>query len=140
MKEQQIKTIQIIHMALTLGVTLAYFFLSNLTSFNDLFILPEIDKNSIYIGIIPIIAYIFSNIMFKSMLSKIDKKLKIESNLGAYQTASLVRWAILEGAAFIIIMYNPKFILFGAMLIVYLALLRPSERTIIQDLKDRDKN
>jgi hypothetical protein len=137
MKEQQIKTIQIIHIALTLGVTLAYFFLSDLNSFNDLFILPEIDKNSIYIGIIPIVAYISSNIMFKSMLSKIDKKLKIEANFGAYQTASIVRWAILEGAAFFIITNKPEFILFGAMLIVYLALLRPSERTITQDLKDR---
>ena len=137
MKEQQIKTIQIIHIALTLGVTLAYFFLSELTSFNDLFILPEIDKNSIYIGIIPIVAYISSNIIFRSMLSKIDRKLKIEANLGAYQTASLIRWAILEGAAFLIIMSKPEFILFGAMLIIYLALLRPSERTITQDLKDR---
>jgi len=137
MKEQQIKIIQIIHIALTLGVTIAYFFLSDLTSFNDLFILPEIDLNSIYIAITPISAYILSNIIFKSMLRKFDKKLRIEANLGAYQTASLIRWVILEGAAFFIIISKPEFILFGAMLIIYLALLRPSERTIAQDLKDR---
>jgi hypothetical protein len=135
MKEQQIKTLQTIHLALTLGVTFAYFFLSDLTSFNDLFILPVIDKNSIYIGIIPIVAYVLSNVVFRMMLRQVDKKLKVASNLGAYQTASLVRWAILEGAAFYIIFNNTEFILFGAMLIIYLALLRPSETTITNDLK-----
>ena len=134
--KEQLKTIQIIHLVLTLGITLAYFSLAKITSIDELFILPEINNATIYIGIIPIVAYIFSNILFKRLISKIDKKLKIETNLGAYQTASLIRWAILEGAAFFIIISKPDFILFGAVLIIYLALLRPTENGIINDLKN----
>ena len=136
MKQQQLKTIQTIHLALTLGVTIAYFFLSEITTIDELFILTEINSSNIYIGIIPIVAYIFSNIMFKKTISKIDKKLKTEENIGAYQTAAIIRWAILEGAAFFIITNSPDFILFGAVLIIYLALLRPTESRIISDLKN----
>tara|TARA_R110002073_G_scaffold108336_5_gene243506 strand:+ start:87283 stop:87693 length:411 start_codon:yes stop_codon:yes gene_type:complete len=134
--KEQIKTIQIIHLALTLGLVLAYYFLAEIDSLEDLIIFPAIDKNSIVYLLIPFVAYIFSNFMFKNMLSKIDTKLKIEENLGAYQTASLVRWAILEGAAFIIITNKPDFILFGVLLIVYLAILRPSENNITSHLKN----
>lgn len=134
--KEQIKTIQIIHFALTFGLILTYYFLAEINSLEDLMMIPSIDKNSIIYILIPFVAYLFSNFMFKNMLSKIDKKLKVEENLGAYQTASLVRWAILEGAAFIIITYRPDFILFGILLIVYLAILRPSENNITSHLKD----
>lgn len=134
--KEKIKIIQTIHLALTLGVTLAYFLLAEIASIEELFILPEINNSNIYIGIIPIAAYIFSNILFKNLIRKVDKKLKTEANLGAYQTASLIRWAILEGAAFFIITNSPDFILFGAVLIIYLALLRPTENGITNDLKN----
>jgi hypothetical protein len=134
--KEQLKTIQLIHLALILGVTFAYYFLSDLSSFNDLFTLPDINSSTIYIAIIPMIAFISGNIVFKSMLGKIDKKVKVEDNFGAYQTASLVRWAILEGTAFFIITTNTDFILFGVVLIIYLALLRPSESIIQNDLKN----
>ena len=133
---EKIKVIQTIHLALTLGVTLAYFLLAEIASIEELFILPEINNSNIYIGLIPIVAYIFSNILFKNSIRKVDKKLKIEANLGAYQTATLIRWAILEGAAFFIIMNKPDFILFGVVLIIYLALLRPTENGITNDLKN----
>jgi len=134
--KEKIKIIQMIHLVLTLGVALAYFSLAEIASINELFILPEINNSTIYIGAIPIVAYIFSNIIFKTLISRIDKKLKIEANLGAYQTASLIRWAILEGAAFLIIINNPDFILFGVVLIIYLALLRPTEIGVTKDLKN----
>jgi hypothetical protein len=132
--KEQIKTIQIIHLVLTAGLILAYTFLAEINSLEDLMIIPSIDTNSIIYLLIPIAAYIFSNLMFKNMLGKIDKKLKIEENFGAYQSAALARWAILEGAAFIIIINKPDFILFGILLIVYLAILRPSENNITNHL------
>lgn len=134
--KEQLKIIQTIHLALTLSVAIAYFFLTDITSIDELFILPAINSSNIYIGIIPIVAYILSNILFKKSISKIDKKLTIEENMGAYQTAALIRWAILEGAAFIIITNRPEFILFGAVLILYLALLRPTESNITSHLKN----
>ncbi|MFT6699888.1 MAG: hypothetical protein ACJAVD_001397 [Porticoccaceae bacterium] len=134
--KEQLKTIQLIHLALILGVVFAYYFLSDLSSFNDLFTLPDINSSTIYIAIIPMIAFVSGNLVFKSMLSKIDKKIKVEDNFGAYQTASVVRWVILKGTAFFIITTNTDFILFGVVLIIYLALLRPSESTIQNDLKN----
>jgi hypothetical protein len=134
--KEQLKTIQLIHLALILGVVFAYYFLSDLSSFNDLFTLPDINSSTIYIAITPMIAFVSGNLVFKSMLSKIDKKIKVEDNFGAYQTASVVRWVILKGTAFFIITTNTDFILFGVVLIIYLALLRPSESTIQNDLKN----
>jgi len=134
--KEQLKKIQLIHLALILGVAFTYYFLSDLSSFNDLFTLPDINSSTIYIAITPMIAFVSGNLVFKNMLSKIDKKVKVEDNFGAYQTASLVRWSILEGTAFFIITTNTDFILFGVVLIIYLALLRPSESIIQNDLKN----
>ena len=134
--KEQVKTMRIIHLALTIGVTIAYLFLSEISSIDELFTLPVIEGNSFYFALIPIVAYLLSNMMFKNMLSKVDKKLKIDENLGAYQTAALTRWAILEGAAFIIIFNKPDFILFGIVTIIYLALLSPTESKITSHLKN----
>ncbi len=134
--KQQIKTIQIIHLAFTVGAAFIYYYLANIDSLEDLMVLPSINTNSILYVLIPIIAYLFGNFMFKNILSKVDKKLNIEENLGAYQTASLVRWSVLEAAAFIIIINKPDFVLLGVILILYIAILRPSENNITRHLKD----
>lgn len=133
--KEKLKSFQIMHLALTLGVAIAYYFLADINSLDELLTLPKIDSASIYIGILPITAYVLGNILFRTAVKKIDKKLSIEESLGAYQTASLIRWAIIEGAAFLIIFNNPNFILFGIVLILYLALLRPSESIIKKDLE-----
>jgi hypothetical protein len=134
MKEQQIKTLQIIHLALSLGVIAAYYFLSDINSIDELLVLPKIDGNNIYIGLLPITAYVVGNILFRNAIKKIDKKLSLEESLGAYQTASLIRWSILEGVSFLIIFNFSEFTLFGIALVIYLVLLRPSENTIKKDL------
>ncbi len=42
--------------------------------------------------------------------------------MAIYQTAAIVRWAILEGAAFIILILKEDFILFGILIVLYLIL------------------
>jgi len=132
--KEKIKTIQIIHLAICAGVSLAYFFIGE-PSAQHLKI-PKIDAASALYLIIPVLAILAGNFIFKSQLKQADPQLKPEENLPVYQTACITRWAILEGAAFVILFLKPDFLIIGILLIVYLVSLRPTEERIINDLKN----
>ena len=131
--EQQLKVFKIIHLALIAGLILAYYFLGDLGNLTELTFPTVNSKNYIYL-FIPIAAFIVSNLLFKHFVSKIDNNLSVQQKLVNYQSASIIRWAILEGAAFLILLIYPEFLLFGILLIVYLALLIPTEARIKRDL------
>jgi len=122
-----------IHLALLAGMAFAYFFLGNLSS-PDSFKIPQIDASSMVFVLLPFLAIGLSLFLFKTALSRIDRTLPLENLLVHYQTASLIRWAILEGAAFVILIIKPDFILFGILIILYFISLRPSEGRIKADL------
>ncbi|MEG2100444.1 MAG: MFS transporter [Flavobacterium sp.] len=130
---QKIKTLQIIHLAVCAGTILVYFFLGEL-SIEKLKNIPSIDSSSIAYVFIPVLAFVLSAFLFKSQLKQIDPKLKTEDKLPVYQTASIMRWTVLEGAAFLILFLKPDFILFGILIIIYLFFLRPTEERINNDL------
>ena len=135
--EQQLKVFKIIHLALIAGLILAYYFLGDLGNLTELTFPTVNSENYIYL-FIPIAAFIISNLLFKHFISKIDNNLSVQQKLVSYQTASIIRWAILEGAAFLILLIYPEFLLFGILLIVYLALLIPTEARIKRDLNQFD--
>lgn len=130
---QKIKTLQIIHLAVCAGTILVYFFLGEL-SIEKLKNIPSIDSSSIVYVFIPVLAFVLSTFLFKSQLKQIDPKLKTEDKLPVYQTASIMRWTVLEGAAFLILFLKPDFILFGLLIIIYLIFLRPTEERINNEL------
>ncbi|WP_343589008.1 MFS transporter [Flavobacterium sp.] len=131
---EKIRTLQIIHFGICAGTIIAYFIIGDLSLEKLHF--PIIDSASIIYLAIPVLAFVLSSILFKAQLKQIDPKLKLENKLPIYQTASIMRWAVLEGAAFIILFLNPDFIIFGIFLIVYLLFLRPTEERITNDLSD----
>jgi len=131
--QEQLKIFKIIHIALVVGLIMAYFFLGNLSDFSQLK-MPEINNENMIYLTIPIVAFLLSNLLFKRLVSKIESNLSLKQKLVAYQSATIVRYAILEGAAFIILIIFPEFIVFGILLIVYMALLRPTEQRIKRDL------
>lgn len=133
--KEKIKILQTIHLAICAGVSIAYFLVEQ-PSMAHLKI-PTIDASSAIYLIIPIIALLVSNLMFKSQLKQADPELKPEENLPIYQTATIMRWAILEGAAFVILFLKPDFLLAGILLIVYLISLRPTEERVLNDIKNR---
>ena len=135
--EQQLKVFKIIHLALIAGLILSYYFLGDLGNLTELTFPTVNSENYIYL-FIPIAAFIVSNLLFKHFVSKIDNNLSVQQKLVSYQTASIIRWAILEGAAFLILLIYPEFLLFGILLIVYLALLIPTEARIKRDLNQFD--
>lgn len=131
--KEKLKTIKIIHLAICAGVIIAYFMLGDLNSLNSLK-MPTIDSSSVVYLSIPFIAFFLSNFLFKSQLKNVDPKLSLDDKFGTYQTASLVRWAVLEGAAFMILFYNKDFLIFGILIIIYLIFLMPTEDSIKRDL------
>jgi len=132
---EKIKTLQIIHLALCAGLIAAYFIIGEI-SVEKLKTIPSINSSSLLFAIIPFLAIILAHFLFKSQLKQVDPKLKLEDKLPFYQTASIIRWAILEGAAFIILILKPDFLIFGILLIIYLIFLRPTEEKITSDFLD----
>ena len=55
--EKQIKTIQIIHLALLAGIIAAYFFIGDMFNFS----IPELEGENLYYIFIPAIAVLLSN-------------------------------------------------------------------------------
>ncbi len=55
------------------------------------------------------LAFFLSNLLFKNLIGKIDSKLTLEEKIVPYQSASIVRWVILEGSAFMILFLKPDF-------------------------------
>ena len=131
--KEKLKTLQIIHLAITLGVAVAYFFILSKDAIAN-FKIPTIDSDSIIFVLIPVIAIVLSNFMFKNMISKIDSNLSDEAKINAFQTSSIIRWAILEGAALVLLFLKPDFFIFGIIIIIYLLTIRPTEDKVNNDL------
>lgn len=132
--KQKIKILNNIHLSICAAMIIVYVMIGNI-SIDKLMINRINIDDSVYLAI-PVLAFFLSNFLFKSQLKQADPKLKPEENLPIYQTASIIRWAILEGAAFVILFLKPDFILLGILLIVYLILLRPTEERIINDFEN----
>ena len=133
---QKIKTLKIIHLALVTGVTFAYFLLGDFKNILNL----EIDDASLIYSFIPALAYVLSNSVFKNMLNKIKEGTSDDEKFTVFQNASIIKWAILEAACFLILFLKPDFLLFGVILLFYLLLLAPKEDKIFNLLKIRNSN
>ncbi|SFE48708.1 MFS transporter [Flavobacterium xueshanense] len=122
---EKIKVLQIIHLAICAGTVIAYLFIGQL-SIESLKI-AIIDFSDLIYFAIPILAFFVSNFLFQSQLKHVDVKLKPEENLPIYQTASIIRWAILEASALVILFLKQDLLILGILIIVYLVFLRPTE-------------
>ena len=132
---EKLKTIKIIHLAICAGIIITYFIIGDLSSLENLK-LPIIDTSSMIYLLIPVSSVFLSNILYKFQIKNIDKKLKTEEKIPYYQTASIIRLAILEGAAFLILFLKPDFLLFGILIILYIIFLRPTEQQFRRDFEN----
>lgn len=132
--KQKIKSLQIIHLALCTGVIIAYVIMNKLSSLRDIFNI-SIDTNEDYIYLlIPVFAFVLSNFIYKQQLKTTGKNSSLDFNFNIFQSASIMRWAVLEGSAFIILILKPELIISGIVIIVYLFLLRPTEERFKNDV------
>lgn len=129
---EKIKVLQMIHLAICVGTVMAYLFIAQF-SLESLQIDTTDSSDLIYFAI-PILAFLLSNFLYKSQLKQVDPKLKPEGNLPIYQTASIIRWVILEASALLILFLKQDLLVLGIVIILYLVFLRPTEDRIVSDL------
>lgn len=122
--KQKIATLRLIHLAICGATVLLYLILGNFSM--ALFDFPSIGSTSSFILAVPLAAFILSNYLFKAKLKSIDREKSLKENMVIYQTASIIRLAVLEGAAFIILFIAPEYILFGIFIIIYMLYLIPT--------------
>lgn len=134
-----LKTLSIIHLALCSGVFIFGFIMFSKTNSTEIIL---DDSNDTFKYIIPsaaIIAFFLSNFLFKSQLNSISENAELKEKLVKYQSASIVKYAILEGTAlFSIVIYNLTsnflYLLIASGMLLYLILQRPTLSKIISDL------
>ncbi|TLF44880.1 hypothetical protein [Maribacter aurantiacus] len=133
-----LRTNKIIHLALVAGVSV-FLLLSYLGSgeFN-----AQMDESNPFLYLVPITAvagYFGSQFIFRNQISAIDKTMPLEEKLKRYQSASIVKYALLEGPAFLAIVgYNTSGnalpLVIAVCLVLYLAVQRPNLQKLLDTL------
>jgi beta-lactamase regulating signal transducer with metallopeptidase domain len=133
-----IQTLKLIHIALVVGLTifsvLAY---AQNNSFN-----ADINTNSTLLYIVPIVAllgYFGSQMFFKKMLLQVHTSDSLQTKLNKYQTAAIVKYALIEGPAFIALFVyhttgNALPLVIAVCLLAYLFVQKPTKDKIIDSL------
>lgn len=132
--KEKLKTLKTIHMALVLGITVAYFVLGNLHTL-DFLKFPKMESSMVIYLMMPIASILLGNFLYKKMLKNAGNNLPLEEKIVHYQTASLVRWSLIEGATFFILFVENELLIIGLFLILYMVSLKPSEEGMKRDFQ-----
>lgn len=124
---QKIKTLKIIHFSICVGVVFLFLFLGQ-SKIEELNL--QIQVNDLIYLAIPIGAILIGNFLFSHRLKELTDLLNPDEKFAIYQSASIIRWAVLEGAALFILIAFSHLWLFGILLILYLIMLYPSREKI----------
>ncbi len=139
----QVKGLLILHFALFAGQIIFVLIATLLVSLN-LFpaVLGKYGPELILISaLIEVIAIILAKMLYKRKLKKINQTtLSLSQKLAAYRGANITRWAILEGAALIVIVLflltNQFLILFIVLALLFIFFTtRPTAPNIATDLQ-----
>lgn len=130
----KLKNIQGLHTAICLAILIAYGMLGNITSFESVTSL-RLDPTSVISLVGLLLSIRFSQYLYKRQLKNINAQQRLEEKILLYQTASIIRWAIIEAAAFLILFLDPNFILFGVFILLYLLWIRPTEDQFRKDVE-----
>lgn len=135
----QFKSLQFIYGALIIGVlvfsTVVYFYAENLHF--------AFDGNSMYGMLVPmlaIVALITSPMLFKGTLNSINPQDELSTKITKYQSANIIRGAILEvpallGAAITLSTGNYYFLVFSLLMIVAMIFAFPSKQKFMETVQ-----
>lgn len=136
--KQFLKTLSIIHAALVIGPLLiaAFFYMNTALVTNG-------TQNDIFIYVFPILALagIFaSKFMFNLLVKNVKNQERLRAKLAGYQTASVIKFALLEGPAILNIAWfgfsgNLLYLTIGGVLILFLFMQRPKAEKIENELE-----
>ena len=96
------------------------------------------DTNDIFLFLVPLVAIsgiLVGNILFKEQIDKLKNKDSLREKLSGFQTASIIKYALLEGPAFLgIVAFNDNgnllYLIISGILILYLISQRPTNDII----------
>ena len=128
--KEKFSLLKMIHLALCSGVIVVYLFIGKLYTL-DFLNLPRIDTTALIYLFVPLLAIVFSHFMYQFQLKQIKEGTSEADQFFAYQTAMIIRWAILEGGSFI----QPSLLIFGFISIFYLIVSSPSEQKMKRDIE-----
>ncbi|MGX1928953.1 hypothetical protein [Flagellimonas sp. 2504JD4-2] len=142
-----VRTLAIVHFGLIagplfFGIVVYYLAPSGVFSIQDtddmfLIVVPIFAITSVFLG----------DFIFKQSIKNIPRTSTLKQKLIRFQTASIIKYALVEAASFfsIIAFYqtnNLAFLLIAALLILYFYMLRPTKEKIVRSLnlstQDRD--
>lgn len=100
------------------------------------------DSDDMFLAIVPIIAVggvFLSDFLFRKIVKSIPSSMGLKEKLARFQTACIISYALLEGAALfsIVIFYNTQnfaYLLIGLFLLFYLYLKRPTKDKVEHQL------
>lgn len=133
-----LKTLKLIHISLVIGLTLfsVFAYVQN-NGFN-----ADINTNSTLLYIVPVAAllgYFGSQVLFKKMISKVQDSDTLQAKLNHYQSASIMKYALIEGPAFVALFVyyvtgNALPLIIALCMLAYLFVQRPSKDKLINSL------
>ena len=136
--ESFMNILKIIHVALCAGLAIfafiAYYQIGDFTA--------QMNQRNIFIYLVPVLAaagYFLSQFFFKKQVEAISKEESLSVKLGKYQTASIFKYALLEGPGIVALMAyywsgNALHLVIAIALIVYLFAQRPTADKIKKEL------
>lgn len=132
------QTLKLIHISLVAGLTIfsVFAFVQN-NGFN-----ADINTDSNLLYMVPVVAllgYFGSQVLFKKMVSKVQVTDSLQTKLNHYQTASIMKYALIEGPAFIALFVyyttgNALPLVIAGCLLAYLFVQRPTKEKVISGL------
>lgn len=134
---------------LHLGISVTPVILGTLFYFNNNDSKVDVSNTGdIFMAIVPIIALasiFFGNRIFRKTIQSIPKNASLKDKLNKFQTASIIKYALLEGGSlFSIVIFantqNLVYLIIGAFLIFFLFLQHPTKQTIENALELRGKD
>jgi len=136
------KLASIIHLALVLSIVLfgvvVYFFIAD---FQQVDTSSEFAKLLVYLvpGLV-IVAIIASNLVYRIKLNEVKVSGDLKTKMLGYQLASIIRYMLLEAPALFALVAifttnNANFMVYAGLMVVLLAMKRPTRKSAIADLE-----
>ncbi len=133
-----LKTLSFMHLALVIGLSIftVLAFTQNM-DFNT-----ETDTKNVLLYVVPIaalIGYFGSQFLFKKLLMRITDTNSLEEKLKKYQSASHLKYALIEAPAFLALFAyynsgNALPLVIAVCLLVYLFVQKPSKQKILMEI------
>ena len=135
-----LRTFSIIHLALVAGVAIFGLMIYMQTTEQELNLDYSGDVMFFVVPILAIAGIIAGNFLYAKHIKKLDSKTTLLEKLNGFQTASIIRYALLEGPALLGIVAflnegNQYFLIISLVLLAWLIAQRPTRDKVERDLK-----